>query len=634
MRSQHTATACRGTVLWWLVFALIASRPVSAEVQPLREAVPHDNFLIREEMVPMRDGVKLYTLIISPKENDAALPIILRRTPYDATGVLRGHVSSRLDVNIGYEFLGNDYIYVVQDIRGRFNSEGDYFMYRAPRGAFNNTETDETTDAWDTIDWLVNNVPSNGRVGIWGTSYPGWLTLAAMRDPHPALAAAVPFNPVVDVWKADDWFHWGAFRATYAFDFIYAMETRLDEFTQYPYEIQDLYAWMRELGAAGQGLGRRLDGRHEMWKRIIENPSYGPYWRDVAADQWFDKPPRVIPALHVHGFWDQEDIYGSPAVYAALEKHDTDNNKNFFVAGPWFHGQHFGNGSHLGDIIFDQDTAKRFREDVLIPFLRRYLHDDRDVTIAPVTVFETGTNRWRHFNQWPPAGDRVRLYLRSEGKVAFDAPVATSSVTDFISDPKNPVPYAPRPNWAGDYGNPPALAKWQRWLIEDQRFVDGRPDVATWVSEHLDHPITIRGAVTAHLFAETMGTDADWVVKLIDVYPDDAPDFVMSGYQLMVSGDIFRGRYRENYNEAKRINANMALEYTIPLPHVNHTFQSGHRLMIQIQSTWFPLYDRNPQTFVPNIMFAPDSAYKAQRHRVHHNAEYATYIELRVDNGD
>jgi len=634
MRSQHTATACRGTILRLLVLALIASSSVSAEDEPLREAVPHDNFLIREEMVPMRDGVKLYTLVISPKENGAGLPIILRRTPYDATGVLRGHGSSRLDVNIGYEFLGNDYIYVVQDIRGRFKSEGDYFMYRAPRGAFNSTETDEATDAWDTIDWLVKNVPSNGRVGIWGTSYPGWLTLAAMRDPHPALAAAVPFNPVVDVWKADDWFHWGAFRATYAFDFIYAMETRLNEFTQYPYEKQDLYTWMRELGAAGQDLGPRLDERHEMWKRLIENPSYGPYWKDVAADQWFDKPPRIVPALHVHGFWDQEDIYGSPAVYAALEKHDTDNSKNFFVAGPWYHGQHFGNGSHLGDIIFDQDTAKRFREDVLAPFLRRYLHDDRDIEIAPVTVFETGTNRWRHFDQWPPAGDRVRLFLQGEGKVAFDAPVATSSVTDFISDPKNPVPYAPRPNWAGDYGNPPALAKWQRWLIEDQRFVDGRPDVATWVSEPLDHPITIRGAVTAHLFAETMGTDADWVVKLIDVYPDDAPSFEMSGYQLMVSGDILRGRYRENYNEAKPVSANMALEYTIPLPHVNHTFQPGHRLMIQIQSTWFPLYDRNPQTFVPNIMFAPDSAYKAQRHRVHHNAENATYIELRVDNGD
>jgi putative CocE/NonD family hydrolase len=634
MRTHYSATACRGKVRLWLVLALIAGGHVSAEGQPLRVAVPHDNFLIQEEMVPMRDGVKLYTLIISPKESKAALPMMLRRTPYDATGVLRGHVSSRLDVNIGYEFLGDDYIYVVQDIRGRFNSEGAYFMYRAPRGAFNKTETDETTDAWDTIDWLVKNIPSNGRVGIWGTSYPGWLTLAAMRDPHPALAAAAPFNPVVDVWKADDWFHWGAFRAAYAFDFIYSMETRLDEFTQYPYEIQDLYTWMRGLGAVGQSLGRRLDERHEMWQRIIENPGYGPYWKDVAADRWFDKPPRLVPTLHVHGFWDQEDIYGSPAVYAAIEKHDTDNDTNFFVAGPWYHGQHFDDGSQLGDIIFDQDTAKRFREDVLMPFFRRYLHDDRDVTIAPVTVFETGANRWRQFDQWPPPGERLGLYLQSDGGVTFDPPVANAGVTEFISDPENPVPYAPRPNWAGDYDNPHALAKWQRWLVEDQRFADGRPDVATWVSEPLDHPITIRGAVTAHLFAETTGSDADWVVKLIDVYPDDAPGFVMSGYELMVSGDIFRGRYRENHSEAKRINANEALEYTIPLPPVNHTFQPGHRLMIQVQSSWFPLYDRNPQTYVPNIMFAPDSAYKAQRHRVHHNSEHSTYLELQVDSGD
>ena len=634
MRTHYIANTCRGMALWLLAYAPLASGDVSAEDQPLREAVPHDDFVIREEMVPMRDGAKLYTLIIIPKQEKAALPVLLRRTPYDATGVLRGHASSRLDVNIGYEFLGNDYIYVIQDIRGRFKSEGDYWMYRAPRGPFNDTETDETTDAWDTIEWLVKNLPSNGRVGVWGTSYPGWLTLAAMRDPHPALAAAVPFNPVVDVWKADDWFHWGAFRATYAFDFIYNMETRLDEFTPYPYEIQDLYTWMLGLGAVGHGLGRRLDERHEMWKRIIENPSYGPYWRDVAADQWFDKPSRVVPALHVHGFWDQEDIYGSPAAYAALEKHDSDNDKNFFVAGPWYHGQHFGDGSRLGEITFDQDTAKRFREDLLVPFLRRYLHDDRDVAIAPATVFETGANRWRKFDQWPPAGDRVRLYLQKEGRLAFDVPSTGPSATDFVSDPANPVPYAPRPNWAGDYDNPAALAKWQRWLVEDQRFVDGRPDVATWVSEPLDQPITIRGAVTAHLFAETAGTDADWVVKLIDVYPDDAPDFVMSGYQLMISGDILRGRYRENHAEAKPVQANETLEYTIALPHVNHTFQPGHRLMIQIQSTWFPLYDRNPQSFVPNIMLAPDSAYQAQRHRIHHSADQASYIELRVESGD
>jgi hypothetical protein len=502
-------------------------------------------------------------------------------------------------------------------------------MYRAPRGAFNNTDTDETTDAWDTVDWLVNNVSSNGRVGIWGNSYSGWLTLAAMRDPHPALAAAVPTNPVVDVWKADDWFHWGAFRAAYAFDFIYVMETRLDEFTGYPYEIQDQYTWMLGLGTAGRGLGERLDDRHEMWKRIIENPSYGPYWRDVAADQWFDEPPRLVPALQVHGFWDQEDIYGSPAVYEALEKHDSNNEMNFFVAGPWYHGQHFGDGGHLGDIQFDQDTAKRFREDVLMPFFRRYLHDDSDVTIAPVTVFETGTNRWRHYDQWPPIGDLLRLYLQAGGGLSFDAPVEDSDATEFLSDPAHPVPYAPRPNWAPDQA--PAVAKWRRWLVEDQRFVDGRPDVATWVSEPLDRPMTIRGAMTAHVFAETTGTDADWVVKLIDVYPDDAPDFVMSGYQLMVSGEIFRGRYREDINEAKPIDADEVLEYTIPLPHVNHTFQPGHRLMIQIQSTWFPLYDRNPQTFVPSIMSAPDSAYKAQRHRVHHGTEKATHIEFRAD---
>jgi putative CocE/NonD family hydrolase len=624
----------RGMVLLVLAHTLLASGRVSAEDKPLRESVPHDDFVIREEMVPMRDGAKLYTLIIIPKEKKVALPLLLRRTPYDATGVLRGHASPRLDVNIGYEFLGNDYIYVIQDIRGRFKSEGDYFMYRAPRGSFNNTETDETTDAWDTIEWLVKNVPSNGRVGIWGTSYPGWLTLAAMRDPHPALAVAVPFNPVVDVWKADDWFHWGAFRAAYTFDFIYGMETRLDEFTQYPYEIQDLYTWMLGLGAVGHGLGRRLDERHEMWKRIIENPSYGPYWRDVAADQWFDKPPRVVPALHVHGFWDQEDIYGAPAVYAALEKHDLDNDKNFLAAGPWYHGQHLDDGSRLGDITFDQDTAKRFREDVLVPFLRRYLHADGGVEIAPATVFETGPNRWRQFDQWPPAGDRVRLYLQNGGRLAFHAPGTDPSATDFISDPANPVPYAPRPNWTVDYDNPPAVAKWQRWLVEDQRFVDGRPDVATWVGEPLDQAITIRGAVTAHLFAETAGTDADWVVKLIDVYPDDDPNFIMSGYQLMISGDIFRGRYREDHSEAKPVKANEALEYTVSLPQVNHTFQPGHRLMIQIQSTWFPLYDRNPQSFVPSIMSAPDSAYQAQRHRIHHSADHSTYLELRVDSSD
>ena len=607
--------------------------PVLAR-QSLREVFPHDDFKIREEMVPMRDGVKLYTLILTPKTSEGSLPILLERTPYDATGAIGDRPTSRLAVTLGHKFLGDDYVYAVQDIRGRFKSEGDYAMYRAPRGAFNQTETDETTDAWDTIDWLVKNVSSNGRLGVWGTSYPGWLTLAAMRDPHPALSAAIPFNPVVDVWKADDWFHWGAFRGAYAFSFIYEMETRTDEFTPYPYEIQDNYKWMLGQGAAGTGLGARLDDRHEMWARLMESPSYGPYWRDVAADRWFDSPPRLVPALHVHGFWDQEDIYGAPAVYAALERHDKANDLNFFVAGPWYHGQHFADGSRLGALNFDEDTAKRFREDVLARFLRRYLHEDAVEPPAPVTVFETGTNRWRKFDRWPPTEKQIRVYLQPDGGLAFAPPAIDSSMTEFVSDPAKPVPYAPRPNWGIEYDNPPAIAAWRRWLVEDQRFVDGRPDVATWVSEPLSEPLTVRGPVIAKLLAETTGTDADWVVKLIDVFPDDDPTFEMSGYQLMLSADIFRGRYRENYDKPRPLSPDQALAYTIPLPHVNHTFRPGHRLMVQVQSTWFPLYDRNPQTFVTTIMFAPPGAYKAQRHRVHHSAKYATYLELYVDRAD
>lgn len=616
--------------LFILILLFILQMSVFAQ-QPVREEFPHDDFEIREEMVPMRDGVKLYTLILTPKNSGEQLPIILERTPYNATRALGDRPTSRLAVTIGYEFLGNDYVYAIQDIRGRFKSEGDYAMFRAPQGVFNKTKTDETTDAWDTIDWLVKNVPSNGRVGIWGTSYPGWLTLAAMRNPHPALAAAVPFNPVVDVWKADDWFHWGAFRATYAFPFIYVMETRTDEFTPYSYEIQDNYTWMLKQGAAGTGLSAHLDDRHEMWNRLMAFPSYGPYWREVAADRWFDSPPRIVPALHVHGFWDQEDIYGAPAVYAALERHDKTNEFNFFVAGPWYHGQHFADGSRLGALNFDEDTAKRFRQDVLMPFLRRYLHEDAVELLAPVTVFETGTNRWRRFDQWPPIEEQINVYLQPDGGLAFTLPTIDLSTTEFVSDPAKPVPYEPRPNWGIDWNNPPVIAAWRRWLVEDQRFVDGRPDVATWVSEPLSEHLTIRGPVIAQLFAETTGTDADWVVKLIDVFPDDDPSFEMSGYQLMVSADIFRGRYRESYDEPKPLEPNQALAYTIPLPHLNHTFLPGHRLMVQVQSTWFPLYDRNPQTFVPNIMLAPPTAYKAQRHRVHHNSKYASYLRFHVD---
>lgn len=615
----------------FVLFIAFASLVAATAREPFRKAVTGADFTVSEEMVPMRDGVRLYTVILTPTGLNEPLPVLLLRTPYNANKGSGNHSASTLKEALGTQFMGQDYIYVFQDIRGRYRSEGDFFMYRAPIGPFNQTTTDETTDAWDCIDWLVKNLSTNARVGIWGTSYPGWLALAAMRNPHPALAAAVPFNPVVDTWKADDWFHWGAFRGAYAFDYIYGMETYSDTYTNFKYEQNELYSWMLPPKALDRSLGPRLDERHEMWDKLMEYPAYGPYWQEGAADQWFESPSRLVPALHVHGFWDQEDIYGSPAAYAALERFDTANNLNFFAAGPWYHGQHAEDGSSLGDLQFGHNTSERFREKVLSPFLRHFLHEDKTELPSPVTVFETGRNRWQFFDSWPPALEEMQFYLQPDGKLAFSPPDQEDAFTGYISDPFHPVPYKPRPIWNMDYGNAPALDAWQRWLVEDQRFVDGRPDVVTWVSEPLSEPLTIRGPVLARLFAETTGSDADWVVKLIDVYAGVEKDFEMSGFQLMVSGDIFRGRYREDYEQATPITPDQVLEYQIPLPQVNHTFQAGHRIMVQVQSSWFPLYDLNPQTFVPSIMTAPDSSYRAQQHRVHHSAEFPTSITVYRD---
>lgn len=624
--------AGRAITLAGLLAVGLAGHGFADEAEPLRRAMPLDDFVLREEMIPMRDGTRLYTIVMIPKDRSGDLPILMFRTPYDSTFVMRGRQSTRLGVNLRSMYMGPDYIYVGQDVRGRFRSEGDYRMFQGPRGPMNPAPTDHTTDTWDTIEWLVNNVDgNNGRVGVWGTSYPGWLTLAALRDPHPALAAAVPFNPVGDLWKADDFFHWGAFRVLFAFGFSYAIETDHDKRLQYPYENIDAYEWLLKLGSVGKGLSPRLGEQHEMWRQIVDHPAYGPPWSASASDQWFDGSARLVPTLHVHGFWDQEDIYGSPAAYKTLEKYDRQNDRNYFVAGPWHHGQHFAQGDRLGPIDFDESTGVRFRENVLKPFLREHLHGDKGVEIAPVTVFETGTNRWRRFNAWPPPGKSVELHLQPGGGIAFRKPSARASSTEFVSDPAKPVPYEPRPNWPWYRDVPEAMEEWRTWQVQDQRFVDGRPDVATWISAPLNGAVTVRGPITAHLSAETTGTDADWVVKLIDVYPEETQDFVSSGYQLMISGEILRGRYRSGFDQPQPLEPDRILDYTIQMPHVDHSFRPGHRIMVQIQSTWFPLYDRNPQTYVENIMYAPDEAYKAQRHRIHHSKEHPTYLRFRTD---
>jgi len=619
----------------FLTVLLLALLLLQTAAAPLREPNADDDFTLREEMVAMRDGVKLYTIILTPKNAKGKLPILLQRTPYEASATVGSKAHPAIEAVLGPRFAElPGYIWVFQDIRGRYKSQGDYSHNRPPRGPLNDTPTDESTDAWDSIDWLVKNVDgNNGRVGIYGTSNPGWLVLNALIGPHPALKAAVPVNAVGDLWMGDDYFHNGAFRLSFAVEYLYRMGTRADAQLAMAFNHHDLYSWFLKAGSAGDIDARYFDKRQAFWKLALKHPSYDSYWQAKAM------PPllaanggNTVPTLNVHGWFDQEDIYGAPITYATLEKNDTANDRNFFAAGPWYHGQAWGNGENIGAMRWSEDTAKRWREDVLAPFLAHYLKDGPAHGLAGATVFETGSNRWRRFDAWPPRGLETRkLYLAGNNGLSWNAPSAADASDSYISDPTKPVPYLPRPI-RRIVGDADGLTGWKSWLTMDQRFVDGRPDVLTYMSEPLEQPLTVRGDIVAKIQAATSGTDSDWVVKVIDVFPDDNPDDDrLGGYQFMVSGDIFRGRYRESFSAPRAIAANKALGYEIRLPHVNHRFRRGHRLMVQIQSSWFPLYDRNPQTFLPSIMHAKPGDYRAAKQTIYRDAKRPSYLELQVD---
>jgi uncharacterized protein len=604
----------------------------------VREPTVDDDFTLSEVMIPMRDGVKLHTLVLTPKAATSALPMLLDRTPYGAADKLRVKQRTSLHAVLGAGYAELEgYIFVFQDVRGRNGSEGEFVLARPVRGPFNSTQTDETTDAWDTVDWLVKNVAnSNGRVGIYGTSYDGWTSLMALLDPHPALRAAVPVNPAVDFWMGDDWFHNGAFRAPYAFEYVRGIETDGNAWTPFPFKQLDTYAWWLNAGSPRQIGQRYLDPkRHKYWTTLTTHPSYDAYWQNGALDQHLIKSKaKLVPTMHVLGLFDQEDIYGATASYAALEPRDQANDLNFLVAGPWFHGQNWGAGAHLGAISWNEETALRWRQQMLAPFFAHYLKDGPPHRLAPIEAFNTGTRRWEQFTAWPkaPSTHPRNLYLQPGSRIAWQAPSAKPGTADaFVSDPAKPVPYQARPV-RRIYDDEAGYAAWRSWLVADQRFADGRPDVLTYTSEPLKEAVTVRGAVTADLFAETTGSDADWVVKLIDVFPEqDAAEPDMSGYQFMISGDVLRGRYRAGFSEAKPITPNAALEYRFRLPQVNHTFKPGHRIMVQVQSTWFPLYDRNPQTFVTDLMDVKPEDYRSATHKVHTSAEHPSRLELQVE---
>ncbi len=596
------------------------------------------NYTRREVMIPMRDGVKLHTVILVPKGANHA-PILLTRTPYDADALTSHSASSHLGPELwGYDnatevIVKGGYIRLVQDVRGKYNSEGDYVMNRPLHGPLNPTPVDHATDTYDTIDWLVKNIPeSNGKVGILGISYDGFLPLMALINPHPALKVSVPMNPMVDGWMGDDWFHNGAFRQQ---NMPYILEqegTRKNDAKWWTDHFDDYDLYME--GSAGEiGKTHGLD-QVGFWRKLIAHPAYDSFWQDQAMDKILAEQPLKVPVMLVHSLWDQEDIYGAPAVYRAIKPKDVNNDKVFLVLGPWHHGQEIEDGSSLGAIKFNSDTGLYFRMKILLPFLDHFLKDDAPkLTVAPVTAFETGANVWERLPAWPAgcesgcAPKPTPLYLNGNLRLSFSEPKRGDSAYDeYISDPAKPVPYRARPSQPVGYSG---RLTWPEWLVDDQREASGRPDVAVFTSDVLTEPVKISGQPMANLLASTSGTDSDWVVKLIDVYPDEvANDEEMGGYQLMVSADIFRGRYRESLEKPEAITPDKPLLYRFALPTANHVFLPGHRIMVQVQSSWFPLYDRNPQTYVPSIFWAKPENYKKATQRVYHSPGEESFIEL------
>ncbi|MEO8201815.1 MAG: CocE/NonD family hydrolase [Gemmatimonadota bacterium] len=573
-------------------------------------------------MIPMRDGVKLHTAYYTPRSAPGPLPIIFSRTPYGIENSLAGSLRSY------YKTMAQDgYIFAFQDIRGRYGSEGRFIMQADPKHLTDKNAVDESTDAYDTIEWLVRNVPANnGRVGMLGVSYDGWTTAMALIDPHPALRAASPQASPADMYMGDDFHHQGAFRLSYGFE--YAVLTEMaDTNSAFAFDTFDSYEWYLKLGPLSNANARFLKGALPSWNDFVAHPDYDQFWKRQAMAPYLTSIR--VPTLNVAGWWDQEDFYGPIRIYRELEKHDS-LNLNFLVVGPWNHGGwEGGSGKQLGMIDFGSNTGEYFRDSVQAPFFAHYLKDQGTLNLPEALTFEAGGNTWVRNQAWPAKAGitRKRLYFHQDRTLTFAPPAGGPAFDSYVSDPANPVPYRARPI---EPTYSPG-SSWYTWLLQDQRFVDHRPDVLSWETEPLAEDVVIRGDIAAHLFASTTGSDADWVVKLIDVYPDQVPAKVRMGrFQLMVANDVLRGRYRTSFEHPAAIVPNQVLEYTVDLHTQDYRFLKGHRIMVQVQSSWFPIIDRNPQTFVPNIFEARASDYRAATHRIYRSARYPSYVEVPV----
>lgn len=613
------------------VAAAVAQAPQHSQYPVLPSEFPADflppqqpqPYTVRIAAVPMRDGTKLNTVILIPKGVTHA-GIVLTRTPYNADGRLRSAANDPI--------LRAGYIRVIQDVRGKYGSEGDYIMNRYVLGPLNPTPVSDATDCSDTISWLVKNVPeSNGRVATIGISYDGFEAAMSLVHPNPHLAAAIPENPMVDGWRGDDWFHYGAFREQFL-PYIYQQDSSRGGVHKWWQNYTDDYTMWLKAGNASTVAEEHGMQQVGFWRKLVEHPSYDAFWQGQAVDRILAQEPLTVPTLLVAGEWDQEDIYGGLAIYRALDAIPSDRPNLYLAMGPWYHGQEARGGTHLGAIQFGSDTSAYFTEHILLPFLAQHLNaDGPDAHLAHVNAYVTGANRWEQLASWPACGGDCSiqyqpLYLQADHGLGFEKPAASGKAyNQYVSDPANPVPYRPRPVPAAQ------SATWHEWLVGDQRLVSGRPDVEIYETPVLTHAVRVSGIPKVHLVASTSGTDSDWVVKLIDVYPNR--DFVepdMSSYELAVAMDIFRGRYRTSWSHPAPLTPNEPLLYQFNLPVANHVFLPGHRIMVQIQSSWFPLYDRDPQTFVSNIFKARPADYVKATQRIYHAPGHATYIDLPV----
>ncbi len=604
-----------------VVIGLAACGP-AAELAAAQDLA--SDFTVTDVMVPTRDGVHLNTKIFTPKESTEPLPIILLRTPYgiaNAEGAFVTALNTLAD---------EGYIFVFQDIRGKFASEGSFVMLRPTRQRGDEFSVDEASDTYDSIEWLLENVPdNNGRVGMMGTSYGGWLTVMAALAPHPALRAVVPKASPADMWLGDDFHHNGAFRLSYGFEYAYMVDGA-KESQHFPFDRYDTYDWYLSLGPLSNVNEKYLHGKVPTWNDYVEHPDYDEFWKRQTMIPQIEAVK--VPTLNVAGWWDPEDFYGPIRIYEAFEEYDT-NDMNYLVTGPWNHGGwNAQSGDQLGPIAFDSAVSKYFREDIEAPWFAFHLKGKGNLDFPEAQTFEAGTNRWRQWDAWPAAQAATprELYFHANGTLSFEKPDTdgNESQDSFISDPAHPVPYRHRPIQATYF---PGGSKWSTWLVEDQRFVDDRPDVLSWESAPLSEDLTIAGEVMANLFASTTGSDADWVVKLIDVYPDHYPqDWDLAGYQLMISNEVFRGRYRNSFEKPEPITPDAVLEYSFSLHTQNHTFKKGHRVMVQVQSSWFPIIDRNPQTFVPNIFEAKESDFQTATHSIHRSTKFPSSVTLPV----